>query len=276
MLNVKQTASLVAGLALFYASFAVAAPQCQAAEAMMESNTAVSGNMQGANTEATPSLWSRMFGRDGGMSQKTSMSNEMSSNGSQSGMMNAQPAKCGTMGMNHQGMMSQGGYGQMDQMEHQKHFEDLAQEWKTTIKLTPDQQKKLMDLETEYKMETDAMEMNVAKLKQDMMMSLGAQNLDEAQLNTKIDVLSDAKRDLMKKRVNFYFEVEDFLTKDQVMKSREFWANHMADASKKMPSMGVKSDMNTMPMMKKSMVKESSVNLGFESQQLPMNSTFKK
>lgn len=273
MLTIKQTTSLVAGLALFYASFAVVAPQSHAAEAAMNTNASMSSGMSDSASMEKSSMWSRMFNRNGA-SSNTEATQPMMMN-KNAGMMHSNHGMHSGMGSD-KGMMHHGGMG------HESYFEKVAEDWKATIGLTPEQQKKLNSLEMDYKAETDAMEMEISKLKQDMMSYLGSTNLDEGELNTKIDTLSDAKRDLMKKRVNFYFEVEDFLTKEQVTKSRQFWSSHMSESANKMNHMsntgtqgGTMKPMQ-MQMMKKSSSQESSVNLGFQAQELPINSSFQK
>jgi hypothetical protein len=265
-----------------------------------------------------PSLWQRIFGRSsaqgysqrpdassGTMNSGSSMygSNSTSSYGSAQGnyggSMNSDmntdmnsgmnsgmssdstyTAAYGTNGTSSMGMGHQGHDHSM--MDYENHFAAISQEWKTAIALTPDQQKKLDTLEKEYKMETDTMQMDIMKMKKDMMNYLTMKDAKQDQVKVKIDEISDAKRDLMKKRVDFYFEVESFLTDSQKTKSREFWASHMASQKGKMgmsqPGMSTSAptggSSKTSTMAKPSTSSNAAPALRMHNEELPVNQAF--
>gem|GEM_PF-4563820 len=109
-------------------------------------------------------------------------------------------------------------------------FKQLAMDWEQKLKLTAKQRTDLNTLKMTYDKETSPMEMDVDKMKKELYDFMASSTLRQDKITVMIDELSDAKRDLMKKRVNFYFQVEKILTPTQVTQSRAFWGNHMKQA----------------------------------------------
>jgi Spy/CpxP family protein refolding chaperone len=111
--------------------------------------------------------------------------------------------------------------------DHHVDFHKVAMAWEKTIELTPKQKADIQALKARYIAETNPLEAKAMELKKASMMYLSAEAANQDKLNAMIDDVADAKRDLMKKRVSYHFQMEELLTPEQVTKSRAFWREHM-------------------------------------------------